>query len=1191
MKRTHKRIFTVLLAVCTLLSLSVPITWAEETGSTSTVLNYYTKSYGDTIKVRTAGDGGTYVEPNFPALNITQGHSAWTFAGRRLSGATGSADGTRVNLTSTSMTVYFSESNASSSTNGDWVALKLIGVPQGTYKLELTNEYNANNGAVDVYVMPAAAYSTVASYYAALNSSNVNSSMNTLLSNIDAGNVQNAQKMGQVFNSKLNPAAAQDLGTYTCAADGDYVLVFRCAAGQTSNCRMVLRQIALTPQGGSEPLDTIVDVESLMLSPIGEFEVGNNDFVATSVVNGHDYLYVALNRAFLVYDLDTMEKVDEEYAGMSESDGIFIDSDGIVWMYGQSSKLFRYDPVTGQGRSVSQAQINNGSSSGVNIYYPIEVNGKLYTGSYPDGHLVEYNPNTDTYTDLGSLVEKGKKLTTLAYKNGYIYASVHAAAATQLPHVLVKYDLAAKRVVATLDLSAAGVMEASYLTQTVIVGDVLFGASTKQLDMIAVNINTMQLVDVGCDVGAVHGFSQVIVEEGNEKVYFFKRDSSSAYTFCEYNSSTGTVTPVTGFARTTNQFNTRGSSFVTLNLDGQTRQYLLVGMEKDGTVVLYDLANKQVEKVEGLTEGDSSPLTILEFQAGPSGSNEIYLGAFMSNIAGVYDITTNTMKKMYPCYSEQIETTGWYNGKWYVSGYGACSISEMNYETGTYEVLFALNEADKLNFVQERIKNITAGGGKVFGTTVPHKNIQGGFIVWYDYEEETTFVAVEEDKVLYQRDSDKTGWYDAKTHERIVFNTADNGANDFEGFIAGQNVNSLYYIDGYLYGTTYVGGGDTAKMFVYDVENLEMVATYDIEDGIQGLATPVISIGAFAPDPEVAGKFWGVVAQTLFTATFNMETKTFQVQEVLSFGKTNYVAYRDHNKSGQIYFDDGYIIVNFRDLDPAKPGTGESVGNMRIINMLDPTYNFCLSTDTARQYVLGEDDNIYVEYYAGIGVLRTADIIAAIKANGPKAKVGESTFVTVEDAIKEAKTNGGTVTLLTAVDAGAISIDNGVTLDLNGKVLTASSIACNGTGVVTDSKDGAGRIKSANINLKTDNKHLVIGNGTDGYGVYAGSVVCAPANGNKAEGVKFTFGLKDAVNAYGAIATYGLRVEANLKVDGQDVVNTPVFAETLVKEWAEQGAGFGLFVRVTGLENVENALELTPKIGNLTGAAITYTAQ
>lgn len=217
-----------------------------------------------------------------------------------------------------------------------------------------------------------------------------------------------------------------------------------------------------------------------------------------------------------------------------------------------------------------------------------------------------------------------------------------------------------------------------------------------------------------------------------------------------------------------------------------------------------------------------------------------------------------------------------------------------------------------------------------------------------------------------------------------------------------------------------------------------------------------------------------------------------------------------------------------------------------------------------------------------------------VAADTVEAKIGEQTFATVELALEEAAKNGGTVDLQAAAEAETIEVKAGVTLNLNGQTLTATNVKCFEGGIVTDSQDGVGRIKSGNVELKTDNAHLIINDArteTAGYGVYAASVSTVAAKAEGA-GVKFKFTLNANADAYAAIAASGLEVTGKLVANGTPVDGTLVFDNTeVVKPWAANGSAlYGMYVTVTGLEGV-TSLEMTPSIGNLTGAAITYTAQ
>ena len=933
---------------------------------------------------------------------------------------------------------------------GSWFAIKLNNLYPAIYSMAFKSDYKAVT-ATDIYVMPASDFVDSAAYklYEKLEDT-------AAYAGLDFPKDSSGKTIIELMDTLLASDKAEKVGTYQLDAAGtdtfenieingdagdDYVLIFKEATAE--NMSMFLSSLTLTktgtvtPSGGAgsgneddkdeddkdedDKLNINTILQSIVLSDssLAEFEVGNNDFIATSVVNGHNYLYVPHNMAFFVYDLDTWEKVDEQRIGWQETDGIFVDSKGIVWVYGQNSSLYRYNPLTKElKRSSLTAESLDGFKASV-LSDPFELDGKLYFATWGEARIVSYDPATDKFATVVDLTNvEGKyqgavKANAMVYKDGYIYVSVHAAAVTQAPHHIVKYDLKANKVVDTFDMGIRdnGLAFGPYLTGMRIVGDVLLGCATNQNQMIAVDINTMELVDVGFKGGIIHSMTEVIKEaDGNEKVYFFARpfeqEHGSERYLCEYNSSTGKVTKVEGFEQaTTYQLNTRQSAFVTVEKEGLTGESLFL-MQKDGTVVLFNLASKKTVVLTGLTYGDGVGVNLLEFKGGPAGSNEIYLGGFMLNQVGIYDYVKNEMTAIHKGYSEQIETIERVGDKLYVSGYGACSIIEMDPKTGEYKLLFALNEEHKLNLVQERIQNITVGDNKVFGTTVPHKGITGGFIVWYDYEKEATFVVVEEDKVIYLKDSDKSTWYDVKTNEKVVFNTADQGANDFKGAIADQGVNAIHYYDGFLYGVTMVHKADTedrstdanAVMFAYDVENLEMI-TYDLTEAIDGLKLPVDMISSFHPDPEVEGKFWGVVAQTLFTATYDKENKTFHVEEVISFGKDSYRYYGNEFENGAMCFKDGYLLVNIRSKNPT-PGS-YAYNDLRFICLDDPEYNFTLYTSQCTRYVLGDDDNIYISFAEQIQKLESAEIIKTIKtmkvnADAVQAQIDAIGTVTLE---------------------------------------------------------------------------------------------------------------------------------------------------------------------------------------------------
>ena len=212
------------------------------------------------------------------------------------------------------------------------------------------------------------------------------------------------------------------------------------------------------------------------------------------------------------------------------------------------------------------------------------------------------------------------------------------------------------------------------------------------------------------------------------------------------------------------------------------------------------------------------------------------------------------------------------------------------------------------------------------------------------------------------------------------------------------------------------------------------------------------------------------------------------------------------------------------------------------------------------------------------------------------------TEVSIEDKITNAN-SGDTIVLEEDAKVGSVEIKDGVTLDLNGNTLEATSVTCLGSGVVTDTSNGKGLIKvTSGAVVNADSSHLAVYDSREnanGYRVYSASVASyKPAFANKTDatdGVKFLFTLNFTnKDAYAAIATgeSGLAVKGTWSVNDQELS----FPAETVKDWAnaqntaQEGQTYALYVNVKGMEAVET-LTITPKVGALSAAAIEYTKQ
>lgn len=740
---------------------------------------------------------------------------------------------------------------------------------------------------------------------------------------------------------------------------------------------------------------------------VRRFSFGVSYSCTDSEVNGHDYLYVPHGKILFVYDLDEWKKVDEQWVGLNQGYGAYVDSDGIVWVHGSKPSLYRYDPVNKTGKWVSSF-----ASSGF-VHDVIEVNGKLYLGTSLKGKMYEYDPDTDTYQDLGTLYDGAGHVSALIYKEGFIYASAQNVTAKKDPQRVVKYDVSNKKVVDSVDVN--GYLGGKYVLGITIVGNTLMMATNSQAKMCAVDISgeTMSRKDIsGFSKGAFTRFSEVVVEpDGNEKVYFFSQEerqsSGGAYGIagttsmtylCEYNSNTGTVSYVEAFPHSTSDdwlyyyMHSRCGSIVTVDRDieGWTGPSVYTLMP-DGTIVLLNLASGKVVEDTTLTKGDGIPetTTCLSHGSVSAGDNKLYAGSFTSDLMSVYDYTTGELKQ-YPTYSDQVSSTFVHEGKSYVSNYGACSLSEINTETGEVKTLFSLNEnRNAKTLLQERIRTFTGGDNKVFVGTVPAKGYLGGYLAWYDYTDAYTYLAVGPDKVIRSNDFAETKnstWYDVETDEQVTFTHTDGLERNFTGFVPDQMIKTIVYQDGYVYGGTSIASGGnldpnpeaSALLFAYDVEKRKIV-TCDLRTIMNEMPDTITQVNGIAADPDVPGKFWGVVMGTLFSFTYDKEAAAFQVKEELSFGRQDYANMFNVWTPLPIVFKDGFIFTNL-----STSGT-ESSKQWLMISKDDPSYN-CLLIDTdCRGFVLGNDNNVYTVNMTtqGIRMYKTADRIAEIKANRP----------------------------------------------------------------------------------------------------------------------------------------------------------------------------------------------------------------
>ncbi len=139
------------------------------------------------------------------------------------------------------------------------------------------------------------------------------------------------------------------------------------------------------------------------------------------VENGENMMYTTtsgIQAVFNVYNLDRKELVfSKKIPPLAKVWRHNIDSHGRVYM-AEKECLYRYDP---EKRNIEML----GRFSNTEIYSfvaTIDTDDKLYFGTYPNAKVIQYDPDTGIFTDLGQADPKASYVRSIAVHNGYIYA-------------------------------------------------------------------------------------------------------------------------------------------------------------------------------------------------------------------------------------------------------------------------------------------------------------------------------------------------------------------------------------------------------------------------------------------------------------------------------------------------------------------------------------------------------------------------------------------------------------------------------------------------------------------------------------------------------------------------------------------------------------------------------------------------
>ena len=715
-----------------------------------------------------------------------------------------------------------------------WVAFQIKSPGSGDFTLTMNHAVAPNDGTVAVYILPA----------------------DTPLDGIwDATDPSN--RVGKVLLTKPDGSAGKEdghesfVGYWNFEAGKEYILVLEAyAASQFSATLSNMNITNIVMRKGIHEYKTddnkTVNPITVKERVLATSDLGNGN-VAIFEMNGMDYYLTQLEGGtILLYNLTTGELEKENYISTARPRHMAVAPDGKVWMTGAGKFLVCYDPVENTVEKTKTFMPKEYKHNGPS-YMTITPEGIIYFALNGRGNIIEYNPATKQFRDLGYFIEPLDYNNGILYKDGYLYTTPHSDNAY---NGVVKYNIATGEVE-----KFANVVDQTneYITALSVLGDdiLVCGVKTTYNDhTIAFDMNTMEQVDLGLP-GSV---SKLVTEEINGKQYMVL----SSYGLYEYDVATKEIIKTPGFSEMTGTgfragaHHSYGKSWAMINGD-------LCLLSNDSQVTscprVVNLTKKEYYRWTDLTrDAVGGGSRIISFTETEPGAGELVMGFWNAEFIATYNI--NTGEVVWMDSAGQTDSIGYYKGILYGGCYSATVLVELHRETNEIIQRFKL---DHDITGQKRLLSMETGGDHVFVGSVPGTNINGGALTVYN-------------TITGQ-------WY----YERNL--------------VQDQSIIDMAYSNELVFAASSLKGGDnsedkgdSAVIVAYDYINREKLAVLDPRDYIPGLASPVVYVYGLTADPntEENGRIWAVVSDTLFCFTFDRETKKFDVQEVLSLGKSKY---------------------------------------------------------------------------------------------------------------------------------------------------------------------------------------------------------------------------------------------------------------------------------------------------------------
>lgn len=548
----------------------------------------------------------------------------------------------------------------------------------------------------------------------------------------------------------------------------------------------------------SAPVDLgpMVSVNLGQAGAIQENSLGENEVYFHS--NG-------LPGTFTVVDAETGKKKFSEVIPNTEALwAITIGYDKNIYFAGTGDgKLYRYLP---EQKTVEPLGVNPSAQWVWDIEATPE--GKIYGGTFQDkknGKIFEYDINTKTFRDYGTIMEGQDYVRGIGVDDEYIYAAL----GTNI-HLFKVHRVTGEKT----EIPIAG-----YTGNTGTMADV-FVVNNKLL----VSVSTVSMLVMNKDTYEIeHTFqySNMISEPypANTNLIFYK-DGTKLY---KYDFSTNESTELQLPLPLPDTLRVKDMAWLKMQSGEKVGKTVLAMVTQYGEYILYDPADNWTSFIE--LEISAQPVRIQSMEVSPK-DGRLYFGGYQRGMS-IYNSFNRNIDLNISSFP-QPEGIGFLNDDVYHGTY----VGAIMYRYDPSKPV-SLNNNPKLVYDiqghQDRPFAITSGDNKLFAGTVPDYGVLGGTLAIYD--------------------------------------EATNLWTQYNNVVEDQSIISLAYKDGLLYGGTSVWGGlgsvptkSEAKIFIWDPANGKKIAEFTPD--IPGIDEKPKMIGdiSFGPD----GYLWGIVDGTIF---------------------------------------------------------------------------------------------------------------------------------------------------------------------------------------------------------------------------------------------------------------------------------------------------------------------------------------